>query len=106
MAGHFPRLHVATFDAPHPGATTLRPARHLAISTTAVVIVSRARHSLCFLQTSSGQCASQTTPADGPEEVRMDYLLGASLSSFIAVCVAVLVLEPRVQSGERPAPHR
>ena len=35
----------------------------------------------------------------------MDYLLGASLSSFIAACVAVLVLEPRVQSGERPALH-
>jgi hypothetical protein len=33
----------------------------------------------------------------------MEYLLGASLSSFIAACVAVLILEPRVQSGERPS---
>jgi len=33
----------------------------------------------------------------------METLLGASLSSFIAACVAVLVLEPRVQRGERPS---
>ena len=32
----------------------------------------------------------------------MEYLLVASVASFIAACVAVLVLEPRVQSGERP----
>ena len=32
----------------------------------------------------------------------MEYLLVASAVSFIAACVAVLVLEPRVESGERP----
>jgi hypothetical protein len=30
----------------------------------------------------------------------MEYLLIASAASFIAACVAVLVLEPRVQSRE------
>ena len=32
----------------------------------------------------------------------MEYLLVASAVSFIAACVAVLVLEPRVESHERP----
>ena len=32
----------------------------------------------------------------------MEYLLVASAASFIAACVAVLVLEPRVQSREPP----
>jgi len=32
----------------------------------------------------------------------MEYLLVVSAASFIAACVAVLVLEPRVESGERP----
>jgi hypothetical protein len=40
---------------------------------------------------------------DGSEEMRMEILLGASLSSFIAACVAVFVLEPRVQNGEHPS---
>jgi hypothetical protein len=31
----------------------------------------------------------------------MEYLLVASAASFIAACIAVLVLEPRVQSRER-----
>lgn len=33
---------------------------------------------------------------DGQEEVRMEYLLFASLASIIAACVVVIVSEPRV----------
>jgi len=32
----------------------------------------------------------------------MEYLLIASAASFIAACIAVLVMAPRVQSRERP----